>query len=236
MKPRSSITLPLAVALLTALHSGSFCEEGSLSGIGVTDSTPAANSAPVSDTANPPRAIKVVNQVGISLGPDFSNASSDKIASNPMQAGFCAGLNYEARFGRYFALQPAVMFAMKSASWTYRDGVRDAHGHLAVDGRYGYFFIEIPVLLKLRIPFGSVGSYWAGAGPGISFDPGHVFDMVAQLATGATFAAGPGDLVLDVRYSMGLNEVGDGFFVGPITTRALLAMVGYSLNIGKNPH
>jgi hypothetical protein len=114
--------------------------------------------------------------------------------------GFCGGIFLEFNLGKVLTLQPEVLYTMKGAD--------------TGDGKLKFDYIEIPVLLKLRIPIGSVHPF-IFAGPafgftlksalaGIEVEDFPTSDYSAVLGGGLQLGR---SVHLDVRYTIGLQKL-----------------------------
>ena len=103
---------------------------------------------------------------GIKGGANIANVNGDfteTIADWKSSVGFCAGIFLELNFGRILTIQPEVLYTMKGAD--------------AGTGKLKFDYIEIPVLLKIRIPMGSVHPF-IFAGPAFGFNLKAVLDGI----------------------------------------------------------
>lgn len=115
--------------------------------------------------------------------------------------GFCGGIFLELNFGKILTIQPEVLYTMKGAG--------DAG-----DGKLKFDYIEIPVLLKVRIPTGSVHPF-IFAGPAFGFNLKALLEGVeiSDMPKADYSAILGGGLQLgrsihiDVRYTMGLQKL-----------------------------
>jgi len=140
---------------------------------------------------------------GIKGGANIANVNGDfteTIADWKSSVGFCAGIFLELNFGRILTIQPEVLYTMKGAD--------------AGTGKLKFDYIEIPVLLKIRIPMGSVHPF-IFAGPAFGFNLKAVLDgiEVEDMPTADYSAVLGGGLQLgrsihiDARYTMGLQKL-----------------------------
>jgi outer membrane immunogenic protein len=95
---------------------------------------------------------------GIKGGANIANVNGDfmeGLEDWKSTIGFCGGIFLELNFGRVLTIQPEVLYTMKGAN--------------TGDGKLKFDYIEIPVLLKLRIPISSVHPF-VFAGPAFGFN------------------------------------------------------------------
>jgi hypothetical protein len=130
--------------------------------------------------------------------------------------GFCAGVFLELNFGRILTIQPEVLYTLKGAKPTFEEGELSGTEKLTFD------YIEIPLLLKLRLPTGSFHPFIFG-GPAIGFNLTAKYKDIVDGETyegdiddfkklDYSFVLGGGlqlgsSLHLDVRYTMGLQKL-----------------------------
>jgi len=140
---------------------------------------------------------------GIKGGANIANVNgnfTDAIADWKSTVGFCGGIFLELNFGRVLTIQPEVLYTMKGAD--------------AGTGKLKFDYLEIPILLKLRIPTGSLHPF-VFAGPAFGFNLKAVLDGVEvnDMPTADYSAVLGGGLQLgrsihiDVRYTMGLQKL-----------------------------
>ncbi len=140
---------------------------------------------------------------GIKGGANIANVNGDfteTIADWKSTVGFCGGIFLELNFGRILTIQPEVLYTMKGAD--------------AGTGKLQFDYIEIPVLLKIRIPIGSIHPF-VFAGPAFGFNLKAVLDGVEvhDMPTADYSAVFGGGLQLgrsihiDARYTMGLQKL-----------------------------
>jgi len=114
--------------------------------------------------------------------------------------GFCGGIFLELNFGRVLTIQPEVLYTMKGAD--------------TGTGKLKFDYIEIPILLKVRIPTGSLHPF-IFAGPAFGFNLKAVLEgiEIEDMPTADYSAVFGGGLQLgrsihlDVRYTMGLQKL-----------------------------
>ncbi len=125
---------------------------------------------------------------------------------------FSGGIFVSFGLGKYLAIQPELLYTMKGAKTNFTDEGIDYTGKLTQN------FLEVPVLVKLRLPLGPVVPFvFAGpsvdailaiesSGGGSNDEP---FDL-PSMDYGAIFGAGielGRHLWLDVRISKGLKKL-----------------------------
>ena len=140
---------------------------------------------------------------GLKGGANIANVNgnwNDELGDWKSTVGFCGGIFLELNFGRVLTIQPEVLYTMKGAD--------------TGDGKLNFDYIEIPVLLKIRIPTGSIHPF-IFAGPAFGwnlkaalagYDLGDVptADYSAVLGGGLQLGR---SIHIDVRYTMGLQKL-----------------------------
>ena len=140
---------------------------------------------------------------GIKGGANIANVNGDfagQISDWKSTVGFCGGVFLELNLGRVLTIQPEVLYTMKGAD--------------TGTGKLTFDYIEIPVLLKLRIPTGSLHPF-VFAGPAFGFKLNAVLEgiKIEDMPTADYSAVLGGGLQLgrsihiDVRYTMGLQKL-----------------------------
>jgi hypothetical protein len=140
---------------------------------------------------------------GLKGGASIANVNGDfvdALGDWKSTVGFCGGIFLEFNFGRVLTLQPEVLYTMKGAD--------------TGEGKLKFDYIEIPVLLKLRLPIGDVHPF-IFAGPafgftlnsaleGIELEDFPKSDYSAVLGGGLQLGR---SIHIDIRYTMGLQKL-----------------------------
>ncbi len=140
---------------------------------------------------------------GIKGGANIANVNgnlTDAIADWKSTVGFCGGIFLELNLGRVLTIQPEVLYTMKGAD--------------TGTGKLKFDYLEIPVLLKLRIPIGSLHPF-VFAGPAFGFNLKAVLEGIeVEDMPKADYSAVLGgglqlgrSIHIDVRYTMGLQKL-----------------------------
>ena len=159
-------------------------------------------------------------QFGIKGGGNIANLTGadaqDIDGTLKTKVGFMGGVFLAFNFGSVVTIQTEVLYTMKGATFQYVE-LEDTY----TEKLYGDY-IEIPLLLKLRIPTPGIQPF-VFAGPSVGFKlreklaiNGEDIPLEEKLLKnndfGAIFGAGLNigkHFMLDVRYSMGLQKVID---------------------------
>ena len=150
-----------------------------------------------------PQAANAGVRFGLKGGANIANVNGDfvdALGDWKNTVGFCGGIFLEFNFGRVLTLQPEVLYTMKGAG--------------AGDGKLTFDYIEIPVLLKLRIPTGSVHPF-VFAGPAFGFTLKAALEGVELMdfpKSDYSAIMGGGlqlgrSFHVDVRYTLGLQKL-----------------------------
>jgi hypothetical protein len=140
---------------------------------------------------------------GLKGGANIANVNGnwdETLGDWKSSVGFCGGIFIELNFGRVLTIQPEVLYTMKGAD--------------TGDGKLKFDYIEIPVLLKLRIPTGSIHPF-VFAGPAFGFSLKALINGVeiSDMPPADYSAVIGGGLQLgrsihvDARYTMGLQKL-----------------------------
>ena len=163
-----------------------------------------------------PRTAAAGVKFGIKAGANVANVNGDfssSITDWKNRVGFCGGIFLELNIGRILTIQPEVLYTMKGAEATLEEGDLTGTGKLRFD------YLEIPVLLKVRIPTGAVHPF-IFAGPAFGFNLKATFeDLTGQTSDvegankvdySAVFGAGVQlgrSIHIDARYTLGLQKL-----------------------------
>ena len=159
-------------------------------------------------------------QLGIKVGGNMAKITGadaqDIEETLKTKVGFMGGIFLALNFGSVVTVQTEVLYTMKGATFEYTE-LEDTY----TEKLYGDY-IEIPLLLKLRIPTPGIQPF-VFAGPSVGFKlrekltiNGEDIPLEEKILKnndyGAIFGAGLNigrHFMLDVRYSMGLQKVID---------------------------
>ena len=174
------------------------------------------------------------------IGLAFARTSGDDISDEEAKTGLLVGAAFNLPLDEdLISLQPEVLYIQKG---TKQDGSR-------LRRRFNY--VEVPILVKVSIGTDQIKGYF-NAGPSLGFgvsskqrltddsygkvtfggDPGFAkrIDVGLQFGGGVGFEAGPGSLILDLRYGVGLLNVYED---RSLKNRALALSLGYALPLGQ---
>lgn len=170
------------------------------------------------------------------------------------KTGMCAGMGLGINFSDFIALQPELLFSMKGYKQIFKLS-NGENNELVL--KVNYF--EAPILLKISIPAGIVKPNFY-MGPALAFRiriTGHciidgekeefnkdqnfalnnhvrIFDFGLAMGGGIDIKTGPGSIILDFRYTLGLREVWFGSYVNtnlPKDKNGTLSFIlGYAIN------
>jgi Outer membrane protein beta-barrel domain len=138
--------------------------------------------------------------------------AQDPLATLKSRVGFVGGVFLAVDFGRVVTIQSEVLYTMKGATYVALDGTY-------TDKLYADY-VEVPLLIKLKLPTPVVQPFIFG-GPTVGFklqeklvSNGEQVPLTSALLKnndyGTIFGAGLDlgrNLVVDVRYSLGLQKV-----------------------------
>lgn len=179
----------------------------------------------------------------IKAGVNFANitvTNSGSIDENKMLTSFHAGVVVDLPLGtKVISLQPGVLFTGKGVKTEFGDASSNQY-YRATSNPY---YIEIPVNVVLRVPFGEKSGFFVGAGPyaaigvagknkvegkslGISFSSERKIEFSNDDPTTTNFEEGAGFGIMR-RFDYGLNVL-----VG-VEGEALVLSAGYGYGLAK---
>lgn len=145
-------------------------------------------------------------------------------------------------------VQPELLYVTKGIRFT--DEATDDQADIRLD------YIEVPILLHLQLGAGPIAPYVV-AGPAFAFEAGcslkistegasievdcdddedelerKKFDVGAMFGAGFGFAAGPGSIIVDGRYNLGLMNIVEDTPDAELKHRAFYFTAGYQIPLG----
>ena len=163
-----------------------------------------------------PRMAAADVKFGIKGGVNVANVNgnfSDSVSNWKSRVGFCGGIFLELNIGRLLTIQPEILYTMKGAEATLDEGALTGTGKLRFD------YLEIPILLKVRIPTGDIHPF-VFAGPAIGFNlkaafqdiTGSSSDVAGMNKVDYSAVLGGGlqlgrSIHIDARYTLGLQKL-----------------------------
>jgi hypothetical protein len=142
-------------------------------------------------------------RLGLKAGANVANVNgdfADSLANWKSTVGFCGGIFIELNFGQVLTIQPEVLYTVKGAD--------------TGEGKLKFDYLEIPILLKIRIPTGSIHPF-VFAGPAFGFKlkallEGIEIEDMPKSDYSAVFGGGlqlGHSIHIDARYTMGLQKL-----------------------------
>jgi len=191
---------------------------------------------------------------GLKGGLAIANASGDFIdaMAEEMEAevgskmGFLGGIFADIGLSENFGIQPEILYISKGIKAT---GEEDEEEFTST---VNLTYLEIPLLLKLKIPASPQLRFQILAGPAIGMNLGakvaidvegedipdedikddiKYMDMGVSFGAGVGIGMGSGILTLDGRYTMGLMSIADD--EDDAKNNYISIMAGYAFNSGK---
>ncbi|RQO39362.1 PorT family protein [Chryseobacterium sp. KBW03] len=166
--------------------------------------------------------IELIPKAGI----NFANQSIKNVNGEKSKISFQAGLGVNIQTGvKNFSIQPEVNFISKGTKF------KNSFGNET----YNFNYIEVPVLAKY-----SFGPVYVNAGPSIGFLMGKsdkikaaygktkTIDFGVQMGAGIAIPAGPGKMIIDGRYNLGLSNISDEKGVD-VKNRGFAVSLGYAI-------
>ncbi|MCT3673671.1 PorT family protein [Elizabethkingia anophelis] len=173
------------------------------------------------------QSIELISTAGINI----ATQSIKSVGGEKPKVGFQAGLGVNIPVGKDgFSIQPELNYIQKGVAFKPAGASKT---------NYNLNYLEIPVLLKY-----SFGPVYVNAGPSIGFRLGQSnkvkealgktksVDFGLQMGLGAAIPAGPGKLIVDGRYNLGLSNISDVKGEN-IKNRGFVFSLGYAIPIGK---
>ncbi len=184
---------------------------------------------------------------------NYDNVISGIPEERKFKPGLCAGLGLGIKFNKFLALQPEFLYTRKGFKRDYKvvDQVNTVYLKLN--------YLELPVLLRLLIPAGTVTPN-VYAGPAIATrvkiegytvidgektdftkqqdfaynNNVRIFDIGLVMGGGIDIKIGPGSILIDFRYIMGLRKVWFGSNVNqniPTEKNSVISfLLGYAIH------
>ncbi|WET48127.1 porin family protein [Chryseobacterium indologenes] len=166
--------------------------------------------------------IELIPKAGINI----VNQSVKYMNGEKSKTSFQAGLGVNIQTGiKNFSVQPEVNFISKGTKFKNSAGSET----------YNFNYIEVPVLAKY-----SFGPVYVNAGPSIGFLMGKndkvksaygktkSIDFGLQMGAGIAVPAGPGKVIIDGRYNLGLNNISDEKGAD-VKNRGFMISLGYAV-------
>lgn len=168
--------------------------------------------------------VELIPKAGINI----STQSIKGLGNEKTRVGIQGGLGVNVHTGiTGFSIQPELNFINKGTS------LKTTTGREKLNQNY----LELPVLAKY-----SYGLVYVNAGPyiGLRLGEGNKeklaygdtkrFDLGVQMGGGLAIPAGPGKVILDARYSLGLNNIAETSGIN-IKNRGIMVSAGYAITL-----
>ncbi|NML56680.1 porin family protein [Chryseobacterium cheonjiense] len=168
--------------------------------------------------------IQLIPKAGIAV----YKQSIEGVNGEKSKVGFQAGLGVNIPTGAAnFSIQPELNFISKGTK------IKNA----LVNQNFNFNYIEVPVLAKY-----SFGPVYVNAGPSVGFLMGKnnavkavygktkTIDFGLQMGAGVAIPAGPGKLIVDGRYNLGLSNISDAKGAA-IKNRGFAVSLGYAISL-----
>ncbi|MEP0548162.1 MAG: porin family protein [Rhodothermales bacterium] len=180
----------------------------------------AADSAQAQRYGSPPvaqRAAYSSLSAGVRAGLNLATLYGDDVDEAGNRTGFSGGLFLTYNLTPVFAIQPEILFSAKGAEID-----ADGSSPMGVGEReYTFGYLELPMLARVNVPVQSPARPYLVAGPSLGIklygeldeeDLDETLkgsDLGMVVGGGLDFNLGARKLVLDARYTFGLNDVFD---------------------------
>jgi hypothetical protein len=181
-------------------------------------------------------------RVGIIGGYNMATFWGDDAEGADSRSGFDIGGLVQIPMGDMITIQPEVHYTQKGASADFDFG--PPLGEVEVETALSY--IQVPILFKAGLPLAEGFDFDFLVGPSFGFlmscsssvddeededcpdDTYKGFDYGIVAGGSFAWAAGGGDILVDVRYDLGLTAIGDQEDAPDIKNSALQFLIGYA--------
>ena len=181
-------------------------------------------------------------RVGVIGGYNMASFWGDDADDADSRSGFDIGGLVQIPMGDMITIQPEVHYSQRGASFE-----EEVLGE-TFEVEYALDYIHVPILFKAGLPLAEGFDFDFQFGPSLGFNMGcdlepeegdsvecedAGFDVKGfdyGIIAGGSFAwaAGPGDVLVDVRYDLGLTSIIDEEDADDIKNSALQFLVGYA--------
>jgi hypothetical protein len=168
--------------------------------------------------------LQIIPKIGVNLSNQAINSTNGEKFKVGYQGG--VGLNISTLM-KNFSFQPEINFVNKGTTI-------EVGSHKE---KYNFNYLEVPVLAKY-----SFGMFYVNAGPSVGYLVGKdkkleatygdlkKINLEVQMGGGVAIPAGPGKVIVDARYGLGLNNISDVSGTN-VKNRSILLSVGYAINL-----
>ncbi|MEM9822365.1 MAG: porin family protein [Bacteroidota bacterium] len=199
--------------------------------------------------------VNAQNYLGLRGGLNYANVQTDVSGITGPNPETLLGLNIalftELGVSPNFAIQPELHYVQKG--WS----VKFSTFGFNLDGSFVFNYLDVPVLFKYRFGNPRAISGYAIAGPSVGYllsvkekdnisnqsqslefteDDGiRRVELSMVIGAGVNFAAGPGSILVDLRYNLGLSNLSNdvNFSETSLQNRALNMTIGYRFPLGN---
>jgi len=168
--------------------------------------------------------LQIIPKAGVNLSTQTINLTNGEKYKFGFQGG--VGLNIPTGV-KNFSVQPEINFVNKGT--TVKIG--------SDKEKYNFNYLEVPVLAKYNF-----GMFYVNAGPSIGYLVGKdkkldatygdlkKINFEVQMGGGVAIPAGPGKVIVDARYGLGLNNISDEAGTN-VKNRSIQLSVGYAIKL-----
>ena len=178
-------------------------------------------------------------RVGIIGGYNMANFWGDDVEDTDSRSGFDIGGLVQIPMGDMITIQPEVHYTQKGA--TFEEG--------GIEAEMALNYIQVPILFKAGLPLAEGFDFDFQFGPSLGFNVGCEISVEDEddvsceeagvgepkgfdygIIAGGSFAwaAGAGDVLVDIRYDLGLTAIGDVEDAPDVKNSALQFLLGYA--------
>lgn len=160
------------------------------------------------------------------IGINFASQSASALSGEKTKTGFTGGVALDMHFKESaFSLQPELNFVSRGLK--FKDG--------NTTSKYNFNYLEVPLLAKYKFDM-----VYINAGPYVGFQLNgsdkfkelygskpRTVDLGLQFGAGVAIPAGPGKVIVDGRYALGLSDLSKG--PGTVRNRGFNVSLGYAI-------
>lgn len=179
-------------------------------------------------------------RVGIIGGANMASFWGDDAEGVDSRMGFDVGGLIQIPMGDMITIQPEVHYSQRGATTEFVFLGETFESELALD------YIHVPILFRAGVPLAEGFDFDFEVGPSLAFlvscsesvndgedtdcadDTVKGFDYGIIAGGGFSWATGPGDVLLDIRYDLGLTAIGDQDNAADLKNSALQFLIGYA--------
>lgn len=155
---------------------------------------------------------------GVNMAKVVGDDAQINLSDLKNKVAFSGGVFVSFSLGKYLAIQPEILYTMKGSKTEYMEG------DVETSAKLKYSYLEIPLLLKLRIPLGPFAPF-IFAGPSVGFLVNDAL-IVRENSEGATGEQTLNMPTMDYGAIAGVGlELGEHFWVDVRVSKGLKKII-----------